>query len=210
MKQSPSPVNVNQQPRRYLRSSARRQIVTGIVIVVALACISTMVINLVNDSSGISYDKDTMTLTKDGKSYRFIMVEGGQFKMGSQLGAPHSSSNEAPQHGVSLSSYTIGATEVPQWLWNAVIGNDDEMIAPYFTGDELPVENVSWLDCQKFILKLNRITGHTFRLPSEAEWEYAARGGKKAVCETRYAGSDSATIVGWIDTNSSQIGRAHV
>ena len=84
-----------------------------------------------------------------------------------------------------------------QALWQAVTGNNPSN----YKGDNLPVENVSWNDCQEFISKLNRITGKTFRLPTEAEWEYAARGGKKSR-GYQYSGSNNLADVAWYEDNS--------
>ncbi len=86
----------------------------------------------------------------------------------------------------------IGETEVTQGLWKAVMGSNPS----YFKGDNLPVEDVSWDDCQEFINKLNELTGKTFRLPTEAEWEFAARGGNKSN-HTQYAGSSNSGSVAW-------------
>lgn len=105
--------------------------------------------------------------------------------------------NEKPAHQVTLSSYYLGDTEVTQELWEAVMGSNPS----YFTGFKLPVEKVSWDDCQSFIRKLNAMTGRTFRLPTEAEWEYAARGGIRSM-GYKYAGSDDLDTVAWHDVNS--------
>ena len=91
----------------------------------------------------------------------------------------------------------IGKYEVTQALWKAVMENNPSG----FKGDNLPVECVSWYDCQKFISKLNRITGKKFRLPTEAEWEYAARGGKKSR-GYQYSGSNNISDVAWYIINS--------
>ncbi len=111
------------------------------------------------------------TYTVNGVTFKMIAVEGGTFMMGSD--DEYSDSNEKPVHQVTLSSFCIGETEVTQELWEAVMGTNPS----YFKGNKLPVEKVSWNDCQTFITKLNQLTGLTFRLPTEAEWEYAARGG---------------------------------
>ena len=102
--------------------------------------------------------------------------------------------NEKPAHKVTVDDFYIGETEVTQRLWFAVMGNNPS----YFQDDsgEYPVENVSWNDAQEFIKALNEITGRQFRLPFEAEWEYAARGGKKSN-NTKYAGSDNLNEVAW-------------
>ena len=120
--------------------------------------------------------KDEETFTVNGVSFTMKLVEGGTFQMGatSEQGS-EADSDEEPVHNVTLSSYYMGETEVTQALWKAVMGNNPSN----FKGDNLPVEQVSWNDCQEFIRKLNQKTGKNFRLPTEAEWEYAARGGAK-------------------------------
>lgn len=110
--------------------------------------------------------------------------------------------DEKPAHQVTLSDYYIGETQVTQALWKSVMGNNPS----YSKGDNLPVEQVSWGDAQEFIKKLNGVTGRTFRLPTEAEWEYAARGGKKSN-RYRYSGSYNIDEVAWYDGNSR--GKTH-
>ena len=129
--------------------------------------------------------------------FTMVRVEGGTFTMGatSEMSEPYD--DEKPTHQVTLSSYSIGETEVPQALWQAVMGNNPS----YFKGGNLPVENVSWDDCQTFINKLNNLTGQRFRLPTEAEWEYAARGGNRSN-HTQYSGSSSLDEVAWYRSNS--------
>ena len=129
------------------------------------------------------------SFTVNGVTFKMIFVEGGTFMMGDNS----SESDERPVHQVTLSDFSIGETEVTQALWMAVM----ETNPSHFTGDlQLPVESVSWIDCQSFITKLNQMTGKTFRLPTEAEWEYAARGGKWTHGYT-YAGSNSIDAVAW-------------
>jgi len=137
------------------------------------------------------------TITIDDVSFTMKLVEGGTFQMGSN--DSYAESDEKPVHDVTLSSYYIGETEVTQALWKAVMGNNPS----YFKGDNLPVEHVSWKDCQEFIRKLNQKTGKQFRLPTEAEWEYAARGGKKSK-GFKYAGSDNEDSVAWYYDNSNK------
>lgn len=132
------------------------------------------------------------TFTANGVSFKMIRVEGGTFQMGSTSGG----SNEKPVHQVTLSSFSIGATEVTQELWEAVMGSNPSR----FKGGKRPVERVSWNDCQTFITKLNQLTGKTFRLPTEAEWEYAARGGNKSKGYT-YSGSNTIDNVAWYREN---------
>ena len=139
------------------------------------------------------------TFTVKGVSFTMVPVEGGTFTMGatSEQGI-NAESDEKPTHQVTLSDYYIGETEVTQALWQAVMGDNPS----YFKGDlQRPVEYVSWNDCQKFIKKLNALTGRNFRLPTEAEWEYAARGGNKSK-GYKYAGSNTIGNVAWYESNS--------
>ena len=111
----------------------------------------------------------------------------------------YANDNEYPTHQVTLSSYWIGETEVTQELWQAVMGNNPS----YNTGNsQYPVECVSWSDCQEFISTLNELTGETFRLPTEAEWEYAARGGNQSY-GYMYSGNSYISDVAWYYSNSS-------
>ena len=119
-----------------------------------------------------------------------VYVEGGTFKMGA---TKEQGGDEKPAHNVTLSSFYIGKTEVTQELWEAVMGSNPSN----FKGAKRPVEYVSWDDCQEFIRKLNAKTGKNFRLPTEAEWEYAARGGNRSQ-HYIYSGSDSFMAVAWI------------
>ena len=141
----------------------------------------------------------SQTFTVNGVSFKMIRVEGGTFTMGA---TPEQGSDvgddEKPAHQVTLSSYYIGETEVTQELWQAVMGSNPSN----FKGANFPVETVSWDDCQTFIRKLNSLTGKTFRLPTEAEWEYAARGGNKSQ-GYKYSGSHTPGNVAWYDANSS-------
>ena len=129
----------------------------------------------------------------NGVEFKMIPVAGGSFMMGDNNGE----SNEKPVHQVTLSDFYIGQTEVTQELWEAVMGANPS----YWKGPKLPVEKVSWSDCQTFITKLNTLTGQKFRLPTEAEWEYAARGGNQSKGYT-YSGSDNIDDVAWYSSNS--------
>ena len=121
-----------------------------------------------------------------------VYVSGGTFIMGGD-----ESSDQTPTHSVTLSSYYICKYEVTQALWRAVMGSNPSK----FKGDNLPVEQVSWNDCQTFINRLNSYTGRNFRLPTEAEWEFAARGGNYSR-HYKYSGSNYISDVGWYDDNS--------
>ena len=135
---------------------------------------------------------------KDGISIDMVRVEAGTFTMGATPEMKDPFDNEKPTHQVTLTNdYYIGKYEVTQALWQAVMGNNPSG----FKGDNLPVEKVSWDDCQEFISKLNKMTGKKFRLPTEAEWEYAARGGKKSR-GYQYSGSNNFSDVVWYIENS--------
>ena len=107
--------------------------------------------------------------------------------------------NEKPVHKVTLPGLYVGQYQVTQLLWKAVMGV--EKSPSKFQGDDLPVERVSWNDTQVFLEKLNSLTGKSYRLLSESEWEYAARGGQKSQ-GYKYAGSNKLKEVGWYDENS--------
>lgn len=136
------------------------------------------------------------TITVKGVSFNMIQVQGGTFTMGAK--GIDAYDWEKPTHQVTLSDYYIAETEVTQELWKVVMGSNPSN----FSGTNLPVEKVSWDDCQTFVTKLNQLTGKNFRLPTEAEWEYAARGGQKSK-GYMYAGSNTLSNVAWYRDNSS-------
>lgn len=144
---------------------------------------------------------NSVTISVGDVDYEMVKVEAGKFTMGTKIDEAYASddlNDESPAHQVTLTSnYFIGKTEVTQALWKAVMDNNPSE----FKGDNLPVENVSWDDCMQFVSKLNSMTGKNFRLPTEAEWEFAAHGGSEG---TRYQYSGSPTIgnVAWFDENS--------
>ena len=156
-----------------------------------------------NDGGG-SKGQGNQTFTVGGVSFTMVYVEGGTFTMGatSEQGSDAwSDKSEKPAHNVTLSSYHIGETEVTQELWQAVMGENPSN----FKGNKYPVEQVSWKDCEEFIKRLNKITGKHFRLPTEAEWEFAARGGNLSK-GYQYSGSDNLDDVAWFHENSSDKG----
>ena len=134
----------------------------------------------------------------NGSFFEMCFVEGGTFMMGSD--ATDAEADEQPVHEVTLSDYYIGQTEVTQHLWQTVMGSGNNPSAT--KGNNLPVTNITWDEAQVFVQKLSEMTGLHFRLPTEAEWEYAARGGQKSKGYT-YAGSDDIDEVGWYNGNSS-------
>ena len=153
--------------------------------------------NALSSDNKSSAFANVLPITVNGITFNMIKVDGGTFTMGATPEQENPHQFEEPTHQVTLSSYYIGETEVTQELWKAVMGNNPSN----FKGDNLPVEEVSWEDCQTFIGKLNDLTGKRFRLPTEAEWEYAARGGKRSN-HTQYSGSSNIDDVAWYSGNS--------
>ncbi len=151
-------------------------------------------------SPGEQLSQKAQATGKPGKTFRdcpdcpeMVVIPAGSFEMGANDG----DSNERPPHRVTLARpFAIGKTEVTQSQWKAVMGNNPS----YFKncGDTCPVESVSWDDAQQFIRKLNTRTGKHYRLPSEAEWEYACRAGGRH----QYCGGDNLDSVAWYDKNS--------
>ena len=128
-----------------------------------------------------------------------VKVEGGKFTMGATGGHElEAETNELPAHKVKIGSFYICRYEVTQALWIGVM----KQMPFYFKGLDLPAESVSWDDCQTFIKRLNQLTGKHFRLPTEAEWEYAARGGKQGK-DGSFADGDDVLAVAWFDENSN-------
>ncbi len=132
------------------------------------------------DRVAADLEKLSATFTANGVSFRMRAIPGGSFMMGSPASEPMRDSDEGPQRRVSVPAFQMGQTEVTQGLWQAVMGSNPSRFTS--CGSDCPVEQVSWNDAQTFIQKLNQVTGQQFRLPSEAEWEYAARAG----CETPF------------------------
>ena len=162
---------------------------------------------------GCKKDDDKIVIRTDmvviepfkGVTFEMVFVEGGSFYMGAQATDtnsinydPDARPDEAPVHKVTLNGYYIATTEVTQRLWRHV---KQECEFPAQWGDNFPAYNLSWDDCQSFITKLNRYTGLHFRLPTEAEWEYAAKGGKHSR-GYKYAGSNNINDVAWYWQNS--------
>lgn len=150
----------------------------------------------VEDQNYIEVHNNYTRFVVKGVQFTMIKVEGGTFQMGSTS----DSDVERPVHQVTLTNdYYIGETEVTQELWTAVMGSNP---SHFKSSNQLPVERVSWNDCQTFITKLNALTGRNFRLPTEAEWEFAARGGNASEGYT-YSGSNNVGDVAWYYDNSS-------
>lgn len=129
-----------------------------------------------------------------------IWVEGGSFTMGSE--APEATNREKPAHKVTLDGFFIGKTEVTQVLFEELMGWN----VSYFPCEQCAINNVSWSNIQLFIQRLNKVTGKTFRLPTEAEWEYAAKGGNKSK-KFRFSGSNNIEDVAWYEGNGENKSR---
>ena len=129
--------------------------------------------------------------------YPMVKVNGGSFMMGSD----QTDENDCPPHRVSVDGFYIGQFEVSQKFWKAIMGSNPSVNDGVYPVDSLPVDNVSYEDIQMFISKLNAKTGRIFSLPTEAQWEYAARGGRKSTGMT-FAGSNSPRYI-WFDKNRS-------
>ncbi|MBQ3732483.1 MAG: formylglycine-generating enzyme family protein, partial [Bacteroidales bacterium] len=136
--------------------------------------------------------------TKSQKGKGVFNVNGVQFKMIPVSGGSYAMGDQNHAHKVTISGFKIGETPVTQALWRAVMGDNPSR----FKGENRPVEQVSWNDCQHFIDKLNEMTGKSFRLPTEAEWEFAARGGSRSI-NTLYSGGDVLEEVAWFNQNCS-------
>ncbi len=137
---------------------------------------------------------ETLTFKVGNSSFKMVKVDGGTFTMGNNSGK----SDEMPTHEVTLSSYYIGETEVTQAVWVAAMGINRS----FYKGYKLPVDDLLWDESLEFIDRINVLTGYRFSLPTEAQWEYAARGGKESKGYT-YAGSDDINEVAWYRDNCS-------
>ena len=182
------------------RAKLKKIILWAVVAVVAVVGVGVLMNIPPSPTLGTSsYTPNIREFTVNGVSFQMVEVRGGTFTMGATSEQGDANDDEKPTHEVTLSDYYIGKTEVTQALWEAVMGNNPS----YFQGKSLPVENISWNDCKTFIVKLNALTGKTFRMPTEAEWEYAARGGSKSR-GYKYSGSGNIDEVAWHKDNSEE------
>jgi formylglycine-generating enzyme required for sulfatase activity/uncharacterized protein YjdB len=168
---------------------------------VSIADVSMLIDYLLGSTVLPPKEEDGMVeYTVNGVTFKMVKVDGGSFTMGAteEEDADYQVFKGSPKHPVTLSKYWIGQTEVTQELWAAVMGSNpstDQSNLQY------PVNSISWEDCATFISQLNQLTGKQFRLPTEAEWEYAAKGGAKSMGYV-YSGSDNLDEVAWFSTNS--------
>ena len=163
----------------------------------------------VPSGGGSGFNSTKKNVEVNGVSFNMVLVKGGTFWMGAQADDPAGRNydslaykNEKPVHQVSLSDYYIGETEVTQALWEAVMGSNHAANK----GEKLPMVQVTTQECESFIEKLNQLTGMRFRLPTEAEWEFAARDGNNNR-QFLYAGSNNWEEVAWCSDNSGKESR---
>ena len=186
-----------------------QQNIIAYILIFIFGCIasfvSLLVIGMSNEDESTKNEQVIVTVHElegvksfdiNGVNFNMIYVEGGSFMMGALDSDEDASDDEKPAHSVTLDSYYIAETEVTQELWQAVMGNNPSC----FIGNDNPVESVSWNDCQDFVKKLNQLTGKNFALPTEAQWEYAARGGNRSR-GYKYSGSNTIDSVAWYDGN---------
>ena len=159
-----------------------------------------------NNGDGDDDLAEVLDITVNGVTFNMILVKSGTFYMGAQKEDPNAPnydeeawSREAPVHQVTLSDYYIAEAEVTQELWMAVMGNNPS----HFEGAQRPVEQTTWYQCQTFINTLNQLTGLSFRFPTEAEWEFAARGGNES-SGYKYSGSDIIDDVAWYSADGKK------
>ena len=141
----------------------------------------------------------------EGGRVELVWVEGGSFTMGSNTarGVSHNYDATRPEHAVTVDGFYMARFEVTQGVWRSVMGENPSKFRQH---DSLPVEQVSWSDAQRFVTMLSQMTGQRFRLPTEAEWEYAARGGIRARKTDPFAGCSRGQLerYAWFCVNSDR------
>lgn len=149
--------------------------------------------------------RETFTETALGLNMEMVYVEGGEFEMGAtEEQGDDADDREKPVRNIKLDGFHIGKYEVTQAQWKAVMGTNPS----YFKGENRPVESVGWKEAQEFCKRLSKRTGKKYSLPTEAQWEYAARGGVHKT-KTKYAGSNDIDEVAWYRENSHNLGLEH-
>lgn len=193
-----------QKPKPKPKPKSRRKwLPWAVIMVVVMVMVVTASVMLMQHGKTLNFQEvgTEPVLQNALPKIEMVYVRGGTFTMGatSEQGSDANSKREKPAHNVTLGGYYIGKYEVTQKLWEAVMGSNPS----YFKGENLPVENVSWYDVQEFLRKLNAMTGKNYRLPTEAEWEFAARGGNSSR-GYKYSGGNDPRSVAWYDGNSVQ------
>ena len=188
-----------------MQNSVVRFCVLLFIVFALLFSLSCEKVENVQKTYDVNYTDTTIVFSVNGSVFTMVLVEGGTFEMGATMeqGQDDPYENEYPVHVVNLSSYYICQTEVTQELWSAVMGTNPSMIL----GDVmLPADCVKWDMCQAFISALNEILEHNFefRMPTEAEWEFAARGGNRSR-GYKYSGSNNLDEVGWYESNADEM-----
>lgn len=177
--------------------------------VVNIGDVTTLINYLLSHQWPNVYEPQYETITVGSVTFRMLLVEGGTFMMGGSEDDPRARPWEFPVHEVTLSDFYIGEMEVTQALWRAVMGtyNNPSWFTStngYTNNYERPVESMTYTQVTSFITKLNQKTGKTFRLPTESEWEYAARGGKWSK-GYYYIGGNNVDEVAWSSANGETI-----
>ena len=197
-------VSVSNKSESFTKRLIKTCIIVGVLVVAPF--IIMMKCGLFSDGDGTDSVSDSLSqlvsysngeLNVNSVTYKMVSVAGGTFTMGATSEMKGAWEHELPTHKVTLSGFSIGQTEVTQALWKAVMENNPS----HFDGDNLPVECVSWDDCNAFLSKLDSMTGKNFRFPTEAEWEFAARGGNNSN-HTPYSGSGNINDIAWHKGNS--------
>jgi len=172
-----------------------KPIITAIVLLMCIGCVH----NLQLRKGPTDQNQDLVAhFTDPFTEMEFVLVPGGSFMMGSPENEQGRSEDEGPRQTVHIDAFYLGKYEVTQAQWEAVMGEEP---SHFKSGPDYPVENVSWNDVQKFLKRLNKKTERPYRLPTEAEWEYACRTGR----QTRFCfGNDNNTLkqYGWFEVNA--------
>lgn len=170
-----------------------------------LVCATLFIFHFSFFNSASAQDSVRVVELPEGQRLEMVWVDGGSFTMGSNAarGVSHNYEATRPEHTVTVDGFYIARFEVTQGVWKAVVGENPSKFASH---DSLPVEQVSWTDAQQFVVMLSQQTGYRFRLPTEAEWEYAARGGSKSRGGLPFAGCNRGQLErhAWFCVNSER------